>query len=113
VGGTVPNANRPDMLFGVRKFECGQPVISELATTFLASSSAIGRAPAPVVVGMSFVVLGIYALLKRRSLSSAFSRLRHRGDGGAPYALVFLIAPTVMVVVGVILLIVSKLFKLA
>jgi len=91
----------------------GQPVITKLATTFLASSSAIGRAPVPVVVGMFLVVLGIYALLKRRSLSSGFSRLRHRGDGAAPYALVFLIAPTIMVVVGVILLIVSKLLKLA
>lgn len=88
------------------------PVIAELGATFLASSSAIGRAPAPVVVGVFLVVLGIYALLKRRSLSAAFSRLRHQGDGGASYALVFLIAPAVMVVLGLILLIVSKLLKL-
>ena len=79
----------------------------------LASTSAIGRAPAPVVVGVFLVVLGVYALVKRRSLAAAFSRLTHHRDGAAPYALVFLIAPTTMVVVGVIVLIVSKLLKLS
>ena len=91
---------------------CGQPLITKLGATVLASSTAIGRAPAAVVVGVTLVVLGVYALLHRRSLSAAFSKLTHHGNGGAAYALVFLIVPIVMVLAGVILLIVSKLLKL-
>jgi hypothetical protein len=77
----------------------------------LVSTTAIGRAPAADVVGVFLVVIGVYALVKRRSLSAAYSRLTHHRDGGAPYALVFLIAPTTMVVVGVLVLIVSRLLK--
>jgi hypothetical protein len=76
----------------------------------LVSTTALGRAPPAVVVGVTLVVLGVYALVNRRSLSAAFSRLTHR-DGGATYAIVFLIAPTTMVVVGVLVLIVSRLLK--
>jgi hypothetical protein len=75
----------------------------------LVSSSAIGRAPPAVVVGFFLVVLGVYALVKRRSLSAAFSRLTHHPDDGATFALLFLIAPMTMVVVGVLVLIVSRL----
>jgi hypothetical protein len=74
----------------------------------LVSTTAIGRASPADVVGVTLVVLGVYALVKRRSLSAALSRLRHHRDGGAAYALVFLIAPTTMVVVGVLVLIVSS-----
>jgi hypothetical protein len=86
-------------------------LIARLAATVLASSSAIGRAPPAVLIGVTLVVLGVYALLKRRSLSAAFSRLTRHRDGGDPYALVFLIAPTTMVVVGVVVLIAYRLLK--
>jgi hypothetical protein len=77
----------------------------------LASSSAIGQAPPAVFLGVTLVLLGVYALVKRRSLSAAFSRLTHHRDAGDPYALLFLVAPTTMVAVGVVVLIVYKLLK--
>jgi hypothetical protein len=77
----------------------------------LVSTTAIGQAPPAIVLGVFLVVLGVYALVKRRSLSAAFSRLTHDRDGGATYALMFLIVPTTMVVVGVLVLIVTRLLK--
>jgi uncharacterized membrane protein YidH (DUF202 family) len=75
----------------------------------LASSSAIGRAPPVVLIGVFLVVLGAYALVYRRSLTAAWARLTHHRDGGDPYARVFLIAATTMVVVGVVVLIAYRL----